>query len=72
MREVEIQNEEPVSIREYNYRLAKITDSNYAKVYLEQVTANTTQLNVEERTQLLRLLQYFDYLFDGDLGEWDT
>ena len=29
-------------------------------------------MNAEERTQRLRLLKYFDDLFDGTLGDWDT
>ena len=40
--------------------------------YLEQVAANATQMNAEERTQLQGLLKDFEDLFDGALGEWDT
>ena len=50
----------------------KILDSTYANSDLEQVSVNETQLNAEEITQLLSLLQYFEYLFDGPLGDWDT
>ena len=31
-----------------------------------------TQLNAEEITQLLRLIGYFEYLFDSILGDWAT
>ena len=42
------------------------------KEYLEQVAYNATQMNADERTQLLRFLEYFKYLFDGTLGDWYT
>ena len=29
-------------------------------------------MNADERTQLLRLLEYSKDLFDGNLGDWDT
>ena len=50
----------------------KIFDSTYVNTYLEQVAANTTELNAEEINQLLRLLKSFDDLFDGTLGYWKT
>ena len=33
---------------------------------------NTTQLNTEERNQLLSLLEDFEDLFDGNVGDWVT
>ena len=39
---------------------------------LKQVADNATQLNTEERAQLLRLLEYFKDLFGGTLGYWFT
>ena len=42
------------------------------KADLKQVAYNSTQLNNEEITQLLRLLGYLEDLFDGTLGDWDT
>ena len=50
----------------------KILDDTYAKSNLEQVSANENHLNAEDRTQLLSLLQYFEDLFDGTIGDWDT
>ena len=41
--------------------------STYVKSDLEQVAANATQLNSEERTELLRILKDFEDLFDGTL-----
>ena len=48
--------------------MVKILDSNYAKADLKQVAYSATQLNSEEITQLLRLLEDFEDLFDGTLG----
>ena len=58
MREVEIQNIETDSTREATEILVKIPDSTYAKEELIQVDNNANQLNDEERTQLLRLIEY--------------
>ena len=42
------------------------------RAYLIHVANNATQLKYEEITQLQRLLKYLEYLFDGNLGDWDT
>ena len=52
--------------------MVKILDRNYVKEYKKQVADNSTQMNYEERTQLLRLLEYFKDSFDGILGDWST
>ena len=52
-----MQNAEPVSTRKYTERMVKITNSIYAKADLMKVINNATQLNAEERTQLLSLLE---------------
>ena len=67
-----MQTAEPVSTREATDRSVKILDSTYVKANLTQVYNNTTQTNAEERTQILIILQYFEDLFDGTLGDWDT
>ena len=67
-----MQTAEPDSIIYATERLVKIIDSNYKNIDLNQVAANATQLNVEERTQVLRLLKDSEDLFDGTLGDWDT
>ena len=51
--------------------MVKILDSTYAKVDLEHVV-NASHVNAEERTLLLSLLEKFDDLFDGTLGDWYT
>ena len=52
--------------------MVKILDITYANAYLKKLADKTTQLNVEEITQLLRILEDFEDLFDGNLGDWDT
>ena len=52
--------------------MTKKLNITYAKTDLKQVADNATQLNVEERTQLLRLLEDFEDLLDDNLGDWDT
>ena len=52
MPKVIMQNSEPVSTREDTERLMKIL--NITKAELEQVDNNSTQMNADERTQLIR------------------
>ena len=63
MRKVIMHTAEPVSTRESTDRMVNIIYITYAKSYLEEVAANTTQINHEERTQLLVLLNYFEYFW---------
>ena len=60
MREVVMHNAEPDYAREATEILLKILDVIYEKVDLEQVADNSTQLNAEERTQLLSIHGYFE------------
>ena len=69
MREVVMKTVEPASTIEATVRLVKTLSSTYAKTDLKQLVDNTTRLNADERTQLLRLLKYFEDLFDGNLGD---
>ena len=69
MREVVIHILKLASTRDYTERLVKILDITYNKSYLNQVADNSTQMNSEEITQLLKLLKYFQDLFDGTLGD---
>ena len=52
--------------------MVKILNSTYAKADLKKVANNSTQINYEERTQLLSLFENFKDLFDGNLGDWST
>ena len=65
MRKVVIQTVEPASTREATEILVKIIDSYYAKEDLKQVSNNATHINAEEKTQLLRLIEDSEDLFDG-------
>ena len=49
----------------------KILDSTYEKEDLENVSAKETQLNAEERTQIIGILKDFEDLFGGTLGDWE-
>ena len=50
--------------------MVKIIDSTYVNADLKQVANNSTQLNDEERTLLLSILDDFEDLFYGNLGDW--
>ena len=52
--------------------MVKIFNITYAKAELKKVADNATQMNAEERTLLLSLLDYLEDLFDGTLVEWAT
>ena len=52
--------------------MVEILNSAYAKAELKKVANKKTQMNDEERTMLLSLLEDFENLFDGTLGDWAT
>ena len=52
--------------------MVNILNSNYVKSDLEQVAANSTEMNDKEITKLLRFIKGFEDVFDGTLGYWDT
>ena len=72
MREVVIQTAELDFTREATELMVKILNITFAKAELNQVTNNENQLNYEERTLLLSLLENFEDLFDGTLRDWST
>ena len=59
MSKVEMQTAKSASTRVSTERLFRILDSTYARENHKQVAHDTTHLNAEERTQSLRLLEYF-------------
>ena len=71
MREVIMQNSEPDSTQEATERTVKNLNSTYKKADLKKLV-NNSHLNAEERTLLLILLENFEDLFDGTLGNWAT
>ena len=52
--------------------MVKILNITYVEEELKQVANNATQQNEEEITLLLSLLEDFEDLFDGNLGDWAT
>jgi hypothetical protein len=52
-------------------RSTKILGAEYKTAILEEVTQMCTNLNTEEQHQLLELLQKYDLLLDGTLGEFN-
>ena len=67
MSEVVIHTAELAPSQESTERMVKIIIIDYAKSYFKKVTDNVIDLNAEERTQLLSLLEDFKDLFDGTL-----
>ena len=72
VREVVMQNAEPASTRAATDILVKIFNITYSKAFLKQVADNTTQINDEEITQLLTILEGLEDFFDVILGDWYT
>jgi hypothetical protein len=65
-------SKEPQRTLEATKRLIHILDANYEKANLRAiVTDNCTHLSNPEQTKLLELLQQFEELFNGTLGDWD-
>ena len=52
--------------------MVKNIDCTYANADLEQVSANETHINTEDRTQLIGILKYCEDFFDGTIWDWDT
>ena len=46
--------------------------STYVKADPKKVAAYATHINTKEITQILSLLKDFEYLFDINLGDWET
>eukprot|EP00804_Cyclotella_cryptica_P022857 CCRYP_005057-RA/>CCRYP_005057-RA protein AED:0.35 eAED:0.36 QI:0/0/0/1/0/0/2/0/611 len=65
-------SKEPQSTLEATKRLIHILDAKYEKADLRAIVKNNcTHLSVPEQTKLLELLQEFEELFSGKLGDWD-
>jgi hypothetical protein len=64
---------EPQSLREKYSRSTKILDVEYKQVHasLDDVMKTCENLHVEEQHQLKTLLQKYEHLFDGTLGEFN-
>ena len=65
--------EEPSVTKALNDRTVKILDAKYEKDDLpREVEENCSHLSTSQKRDLLKLLQEFETLFDGTLGDWDT
>ncbi len=63
---------EPQSTLEATKCLIQVLDINYEKAHLRDIVKNNiTHLSASEQSLLLELLQDFEELFDGTLGDWD-
>ena len=62
---------EPLSTLEAPKRLIQILDAKYEKADLRAIKESCTHLSNPEKQSLLELLQEFEELFDGTLGDWD-
>ena len=66
-------SKEPQSTLEATKRLIEILDAKYEKANLRAITEEDclNHLSATEKDKLLNLLQEFEELFDGTLGDWD-
>jgi hypothetical protein len=64
---------EPQTLRDEYSRATKILDAEYKHVLaiLEDVIKTCENLHIEEQHQLKALLQKYEHLFDGTLGEFN-
>jgi len=64
---------DPQSTLEATKCLIKILDAKYEKANLKEITEEEclNHLSATEKDKLLKLLQEFEELFDGTLGDWD-
>ena len=66
-------NIEPLSTRHATKRAVEILDAKYEPADLDEVVrTQCTHLTSDERQMLLELLQNYDELFDGTLGDFKT
>ena len=64
---------EPTSTKEATERTTKILDAKYEKADLTKVVQdNCSHLATSQQQDLLKLLEEFEELFDGTLGDWQT
>ncbi len=69
--EVYLASNEPQSLVNEFSRSTKILDADYKPAILEDVALMCENLKSEEQHQLLKLLQKYEHLFDGTLGQFN-
>jgi hypothetical protein len=62
---------EPQTLRDEYSRATKMLDAEYKPASLDNVIKTCENLHVEEQHQLKILLQKYEHLFDGTLGEFN-
>jgi hypothetical protein len=62
---------EPQTLRDEYSRATKILDAEYKPASLDDVIKTCENLHIEEQHQLKTLLQKYEHLFDGTLGEFN-
>ena len=63
---------EPKSTNEATQQTVRILDTKYEKADLQSVVSDCKHLSQSDQKKLLELLQQFEELFDGTLGDWRT
>ena len=53
-------------------RIHEILDAKYCKTDLDKLTQECEQLSKEKQQNLLTFLKWFEQLFDGTVGTWNT
>ena len=62
--------DDPASVNEATERLKSILDAKYEKADLQKIADDALYLTEEERGKLHALLEQYETLFDGTLGQW--
>jgi hypothetical protein len=62
---------EPQTLRDESCRATKVLDAEYKPVSLNDVIKTCENLHVEEQHQFKALLQKYEHLFGGTLGEFN-
>jgi hypothetical protein len=70
MIEVYMSANEPQTLRDEYSRATKILDAEYKPASLDDVINTCENLHIEEQHQLKTLLQEYEHIFDGTLGEF--
>jgi hypothetical protein len=69
--EVSMSANEPQTLRGEDYRATKILDAEYKPASLDVVIKSCENLHLHKQHQLKTLLQKYEHLFDGTLGEFN-
>jgi hypothetical protein len=69
--EIYMNANEPQTLRDEYSRATKILDAEYKPASLDDIIKTCENIHVEEQHQLIILLQKYEHLFDGTLGEFN-